>query len=77
MFCDMLKKIAVNKTLKTQTSLIGNHSVTLLVFLLSFFSKSGVTRKDVALSAISMNSALADKEFVLSIHHKLHVHVLK
>ena len=32
-----------------------------------------VTRKDMALSAISMNSALADKEFVLSLHHKLHV----
>ena len=31
------------------------------------------TRKDMALSAISMNSALADKEFVLSLHHKLHV----
>ena len=29
----------------------------------------------MALSAISMNSALADKEFVLSLHHKLHVHV--
>ena len=26
----------------------------------------------MALSAISMNSALADKEFVLSLHHKLH-----
>ena len=32
-----------------------------------------VTRKYMALSAISMNSALADKEFVLSLHHKLHV----
>ena len=32
-----------------------------------------MTRKDMALSAISMNSALADKEFVLSLHHKLHV----
>ena len=31
------------------------------------------TRKDMALSAISMNSAIADKEFVLSLHHKLHV----
>ena len=31
------------------------------------------TRKDMALIAISMNSALADKEFVLSLHHKLHV----
>ena len=31
------------------------------------------TRKDMALSAISMNSALADKEFVLSLHHKLHM----
>ena len=31
------------------------------------------TRKDMALSAISMNSALANKEFVLSLHHKLHV----
>ena len=31
------------------------------------------TRKDMALSAISMNSALADKEFVLSLHHKLHL----
>ena len=31
----------------------------------------------MALSAISMNSALADKEFVISLHHKLHVHVLK
>ena len=30
------------------------------------------TRKDMALSAISMNSALADKEFVLSLHHKAH-----
>ena len=29
------------------------------------------TRKDMALSAISMNSALADKEFFLSLHHKL------
>ena len=37
----------------------------------------GLTRKDMALSAISMNSALVDKEFVLSLHHKLHVHVLK
>ena len=27
----------------------------------------------MAFSAISMNSALADKEFVLSLHHKLHV----
>ena len=27
----------------------------------------------MALSAISMNSVLADKEFVLSLHHKLHV----
>ena len=27
----------------------------------------------MALSAISMNSASADKEFVLSLHHKLHV----
>ena len=27
----------------------------------------------MALSAISMNSALADEEFVLSLHHKLHV----
>ena len=27
----------------------------------------------MALSAISMNWALADKEFVLSLHHKLHV----
>ena len=27
----------------------------------------------MALSAISMNSALADKEFVLSLHRKLHV----
>ena len=34
---------------------------------------SVLTRKDMALSAISMNSALADKEFVLSLHHKLHV----
>ena len=32
-----------------------------------------ITRIDMALSAISMNSALADKEFVLSLHHKLHV----
>ena len=32
-----------------------------------------ITRKDMALNAISMNSALADKEFVLSLHHKLHV----
>ena len=29
----------------------------------------------MALSAISMNSALADKEFVLSLHHKLHVSI--
>ena len=35
--------------------------------------KYNSTRKDMALSAISMNSALADKEFVLSLHHKLHV----
>ena len=27
----------------------------------------------MALSAISMNSASADKEFVLLLHHKLHV----
>ena len=27
----------------------------------------------MALSAILMNSALADKEFDLSLHHKLHV----
>ena len=27
----------------------------------------------MALSAISMNSALADKEFVLSLYHKLHL----
>ena len=32
-----------------------------------------LTRKDMALSAISICSALADKEFVLSLHHKLHV----
>ena len=31
----------------------------------------------MTLSAISMNSALVDKEFVLSLHHKLHGHVLK
>ena len=37
------------------------------------FVKFQLTRKDMALSAISMNSALADKEFVLSLHHKLHV----
>ena len=36
-------------------------------------SSKNKTRKDMALSAISMNSALADKEFVLSLHHKLHV----
>ena len=30
-------------------------------------------QKDMALSAISMNSASADKEFVLLLHHKLHV----
>ena len=35
--------------------------------------KEFLARKDMALSAISMNSALADKEFVLSLHHKLHV----
>ena len=29
------------------------------------------TRKDMALSAISMNSAIVDKEFVLSLYHKL------
>ena len=32
-----------------------------------------LTRKDMALSVISMNLALADREFVLSLHHKLHV----
>ena len=37
------------------------------------FSSEFETRKDMALSAISMNSALADKEFVLSLHHKPHV----
>ena len=41
---------------------------------LSYLSETAIsTRKDMALSAISMNSALADKEFVLSLHHKLHV----
>ena len=35
--------------------------------------ETSLTRKDMALSAISMNSALADKEFVLSLHQKLHV----
>ena len=39
----------------------------------SKITKRRRTRKDMALSAISMNSALADKEFVLSLHHKLHV----
>ena len=43
----------------------------LLIYLC--LNKQTVTRKDMALSAISMNSALADKEFVLSLHHKLHV----
>ena len=42
-----------------------------------YFDYQYTTRKDMALSAISMNSALVDKEFVLSLHHKLHVHVLK
>ena len=37
------------------------------------FKLAQETRKDMALSAISMNSALADKEFVLSLHHKLGV----
>ena len=36
-----------------------------------------LTRKDMALSAISLNSAFVDKEFILSLHHKLNVHVLK
>ena len=40
---------------------------------LEFYEEILETRKDMALSAISMNSALADKEFVLSLHHKLHV----
>ena len=31
------------------------------------------TRKDMVFSAISMNSALADKDIALSLHHKLHV----
>ena len=43
------------------------------VILTSVLEKSYPTRKDMALSAISMNSALADKEFVFSLHHKLHV----
>ena len=30
--------------------------------------KIDLTRKDLALSAISMNSALADKEFFFSLH---------
>ena len=41
--------------------------------LAQIYYVSEITRKDMALSAISMNSALADKEFVLSLHHKLHV----
>ena len=44
--------------------------ITTMAQLLQAFTS---TRKDMALSAISMNSALADKEFVLSLHHKLHV----
>ena len=43
------------------------------LFVSSDRSVTPYTRKDMALSAISMNSALADKEFVLSLHHKLHV----
>ena len=42
-------------------------------FGMNRYSALSYTRKDMALSAISMNSALADKEFVLSLHHKLHV----
>ena len=57
-------------------------SVPLPCNIVSFYAVNGIynsrgtkveTRKDMALSAISMNSALADKEFVLSLHHKLHV----
>ena len=44
-----------------------------LDYLISSSWVYAITRKDMALSAISMKSALADKEFVLSLHHKLHV----
>ena len=49
---------------------VPSHRMSTLVLLETLIF---ITRKDMALSAISMNSALADKEFVLSLHHKLHV----
>ena len=57
---------------KTLISNLCYSCVRLLVHRFTF-SMLYKTRKDMALSAISMNLALADKEFVLSLHHKLHV----
>ena len=54
----------------TVRQVYGFASLFLFHFELKFMY---VTRKDMALSSISINSALADKEFVLSLHHKLHV----
>ena len=50
-----------------------NFPLGVIKIIMNAISKWNITRKDMALSAISMNSALADKEFVLSLHHKLHV----
>ena len=53
--------------------MLTKHTDILKSFITSSFTFDIKTKKDMALSAISMNSALADKEFVLSLHHKLHV----
>ena len=51
----------------------AENSLFFLVHTCFYYTILWMTRKDMALSAISMNSALADKEFVLSLHYKLHV----
>ena len=46
-----------------------HHSPANCSLILRFLAVCYLTRKDMALSAISMNSALADKEFVLSLQN--------
>ena len=52
------------------TKMFGLHEIP-VTYILEHINQD-ITRKDMTLNAISMNSALADKEFVLSLHRKLH-----
>ena len=47
----------------------------MVAMVIKMADKIGLNKKRYGIKAISMNSALVDKEFVLSLHHKLHVHV--